>query len=96
MLKNRLHAEKSENIDINAQNAEMLIYMLKGRNVHTYSNFMWLSYTELRKTAEQQTISEELCCMSDQFSEIVKYCFSIISGHLSWLIVSTVYCYNRN
>jgi len=30
------------------------------------------------------------------FSEKMKQCFSIISGHVSWLIVSTVYWYNRN
>jgi len=57
---------------------------------------MWLSYTEVRVTAGQHTISNQLCCMSDCFSEIVKYCFSIFPGHLSSLIVSTVYWYNRN
>ena len=50
---------------------------------------MCLSYTELRVTAGQQTISDQVRCMSDDFSEIMKYCFSIICGHLLWLIVST-------
>ena len=53
------------------------------------SVFDWLSYTELRVTAGEQ-ISDQLCCMSDHFSEIMKYSFSIIPGHLLWLIVSTV------
>ena len=59
-------------------------------------NFTWSSYTELRATAGQQTISDQLCRMSDRFCEIVKYHFDIISGQLSWLIVSTVYLYIRN
>jgi len=50
---------------------------------------MWLSYTQLRVTAGQQTIPDQLCCTSDDFSEIMRYCFSIICGHMLWLIVST-------
>jgi len=61
--------------------------MLKGRNVHTCINselyvvIIHRGQGNSWVTAGQHTISNQLCCMSDHFSEIVKYCF----GHLSLL-----------
>jgi len=54
-----------------------------------------LSYGKFRITAWQQTISDQLCCTSDHFTEYAMmsgqilleiHCFSIMSEHLSWLI----------
>ena len=52
---------------------------------------------QLSKSGEEVpvTISDQLCCISDHFSEISSqiwleiHCFSIMSWSLSWLIVST-------
>jgi len=56
-----------------AQNIDVMLKvqrcpcMLKGRNVQ---KFRTRSYTELRTTAGQQTVSDQLCCMTDHFSKI--------------------------
>jgi len=60
-LQNRLYA----------QNAEWLVYAKRWKSSYMYqfraslyTELMWLSYTELRITAWQQTISNQLCCVS--------------------------------
>jgi len=87
--KYRLHAEVScLKYRWYDQNTEMLVYiMLKSRDIHIHVAIqnltVWLSYTKLRITAEQQTISDQLCCISDYFSKISSevrleiHCFSI-------------------
>ena len=75
--------------------AEMFIHI-------AIQNFtMWLSYTELRITAGQQTIFNRVVCPTT-FSEIcndiwlhVKFTV-IMSRQLSWFIMSTAYWCNTN
>ena len=54
------------------QNAEMLIYMLKAEtftHVAIQSFTTWLSYCRAHSNSCQQTISNQLCCMSNHCSE---------------------------
>ena len=85
MLKIIIEKHRAQNIEKHhAQSIDIMLKcrnMLKGRNIHTCSiaeTFIcvaiqnvttWLSYTELRIIAGQQTISDPLCCMSEHFSE---------------------------
>ena len=106
MLKH--HAENiakqlAQNMDIHAKTscskyrhyAQMLVYT--SRNIHTCSN----SKHVIIITTGQYTISDQLFCLSDYFSEICNqiwleiHYFSILSGYMSWLM-STAYWYNRN
>ena len=71
----------------NCRNAHIICSKVEAF-IHVATQYltMWLLYTELRVTAEQQTISDQLCCMSDHLSEIVK-----LLSHNLWTSV-IAYC----
>jgi len=79
-------------------------YIMLKKQIFIHEHVAIQSFTiwyPTHSSALQQTISNQLCCMSDHRYPVksdLKFssCFSLLSWSLSWLIVSTACWYNRN